>query len=168
MSIIYDALKKIERSQDQIDSSVKINPVRNTKLTNTKNKISNGVNKGGKPRLKIYPVYVLAACLGLFLTAISFNLLTRQSQQDPAPLETNIPNLETNAPIAIPSEVEKESQAPLILNGVFFSEEQGYALINNQIVKEGDVVEGALVLRITLEEVELELNGSTIKLYASR
>lgn len=52
-----------------------------------------------------------------------------------------------------------------MLNGVFFSENEGYALINNRIVKEGDALEGVTVKRIKLDEVELEAeDGSTIKL----
>lgn len=152
MSIIYDALKKIERAQEPIDSSVKI-------------------NKGGKPKLKIYSVYVLAVCLGLFIASIFFNLFARQFQNDfkkvqDVNLSPALPKDVTSTPLS--AEVKKEPQPSLVLNGVFFSENQGYALINNQIVKEGDLVEGALVLRITLEEVELKYRGSTIKLFASR
>ena len=41
----------------------------------------------------------------------------------------------------------------LVLNGIFFSQEEGYALVNNHIVKVGDKVGGALVKRIDVNEV---------------
>lgn len=159
MSIIYDALKKIAVSQEQINSS-------------TKNKISHGVNKGGKSKLKSYSIYVLAVCLGLFIASIFFNLFTRHLQVNDFK-EVQDVNLSQALPkdsnsTALTAEFKKESHPSLVLNGVFFSQNQGYALINNQIVKEGDMVEGARVLRIGLEEVELELEGLTIKLFARR
>jgi len=52
----------------------------------------------------------------------------------------------------------------LVLNGIFFSEGQGYALINNQIVKESDVIDGAKVLKITSDAVELDSSGTKITL----
>ncbi|MDD5432878.1 MAG: hypothetical protein PHO70_07865 [Candidatus Omnitrophica bacterium] len=72
----------------------------------------------------------------------------------------------------IPQVVKKQfepksqaSQEPFILNGIFFSEDKGgYALVNNQIVKVGDTINGAVVKKITDELVELETEGSIIKL----
>jgi hypothetical protein len=52
----------------------------------------------------------------------------------------------------------------LNLNGIFYSDEGSYALVNNKIVKEGDVIEGWLVTRIGIGEVELKSNDLTIKL----
>ena len=70
-----------------------------------------------------------------------------------------------NAPAATPGSQSRESRGPFVLNGTFFSENQGYALINNKIVKDGDTVDGAVVKRVGLDEVELEQDGKTVKLY---
>lgn len=158
MSIIYDALKKIERSQNK-DSSVTMNKLK-------------------KPKPKIYLVYVLTLCLGFFMANIFLKSFTKTfevqtNKKTPDVKEVGSPAIETSEPITktdvvVPSEPEKKPLPQFVLNGVFFSQDQGYALINNRIVKEGDVVEGALVLRITLEEVVLEHAGSTIKLEASQ
>jgi predicted transcriptional regulator len=43
-----------------------------------------------------------------------------------------------------------------MLNGVFFSKDQGYALINNKVVKQGDSVEGVKIKKVNLDDVELE------------
>jgi len=43
-----------------------------------------------------------------------------------------------------------------VLNGVFFSKNEGYALINNKVVKQGDSVEGIKVRKVNLDDVELE------------
>ena len=56
----------------------------------------------------------------------------------------------------------------LVLNGVFFSKDTGYALLNNHVVKEGDFIEGAKVKRITLDGVVLEYSGREVKLYAGK
>jgi len=66
---------------------------------------------------------------------------------------------------ALPVEKEEKAAELLKLNGIFFSGSDGYALINNQIVKAGDELAGAVVLRITLDGVELKRGDKTINLY---
>ncbi|MFA5320388.1 MAG: hypothetical protein WBE75_03600 [Candidatus Omnitrophota bacterium] len=58
-------------------------------------------------------------------------------------------------------EANKEPPAPplLILNGTFLSEGEEFAIINNQIVKAGDEIEGAMVKKIEANNVELEFSG---------
>lgn len=148
MSIIHDALKKIEglhpgSSKDKIDNNPKF-------------------------KLRVYGVYALVVCLGLFITNIFFKLLSKPSVDSNAPILSydspgQKPLLQAIPPI--PAEDKDGPSAPsFILNGVFFSEEEGYALINNRIVKEGDKIEGATVVTVTLDEVKLDLEGSTIRL----
>ncbi|MBM3255779.1 MAG: hypothetical protein FJZ08_05705 [Candidatus Omnitrophica bacterium] len=59
---------------------------------------------------------------------------------------------------------QKKSPSELTLSGIFFSEQIGYALINNQIVKEGDKISGATVVRISLDGVDLKYEDSAINL----
>lgn len=147
MSIIYDALKKVEVAIDKTPT-VK-------------------VNKERKPRFKTYLIYVSVICVGFFVAYIFFGLFTKPLKtsttvtvKSPAPPPSSL-----LPPPAPPStDIQKPAQPSLTLNGVFFSEDQGYALINNRIVKEGDLIDGVTVVRITLEEVDLNFQGQDIKL----
>ncbi len=145
-------------------------------------------NINPKSKLKVYLVYVLVVCFGLFIGNIIFGFLThpkdlsirvakpspivnnpditvhQEPSQGTPPKPTEVPSLETNAATSTEINIKEKPRVSLVLNGVFFSEDEGYALINNQIVKVGDVVDGATVKRIDLNEVELETAGSTIKL----
>lgn len=169
MSIIYDALKKVEESSDRAE----------------KFKINKKTVKS-KPKYKALLSYLLIACLGIFLANIFFIFLSRQlpansipalkkqprinenlkppvnTQLSQASIKKNKPQLIETAS-SVPIEAQKEP-ASFVLNGVFFSNHEGYALINNRIVKENDEIDGATVRRIALGEVELELKSGVIKL----
>jgi hypothetical protein len=155
MSIIYDALKKVQAFQHKPPKDNLPQPPL-------------------KPKRHIYLVYVCVAGLGVFVASILFNLFAPRQPTNQA--VSNQPTLEKtqagpNTPTHIPLPAEPKTPPPKsvwVLTGVFFSENQGYALINNRIVKEGDVIEEATVKRISLEEVELESNGNLIKLSTSR
>ncbi len=66
-----------------------------------------------------------------------------------------------------PAVVQNTKMPEILLNGIFYSGNETYALINNKIVKTGDDVEGALVRDIQADSVELELGG-TVKKYFTR
>jgi hypothetical protein len=167
MSIIYDALKKVETSQTG-DSKREI-------------------DKGFKPKLKIYLLYALMICLGLFIANIFYEWLipkpllnttdivtggqpmidkkeTVSSYSQPS---TGTTVLQTSASVETKIETQKEGPSSFTLNGVFFSGNDGYALINNRVVKKGDKIDGATVVQILLDEVDLEFGGSIIKLFNS-
>ena len=155
MSIIYDALKKVEGLNTGLNA---------------------GLDKGQKSKFKVYLIYALVACFGFFIANIFFGLFKLKTIQTQAPdtLVKNEPQTDTvQVPVeALPSKastspseaIKEDIQEGLVLNGVFFSEDQGYALINNRIVKEGDIIGGLTVQRIDLDSVELESAGSVIKL----
>lgn len=170
MSIIYDALKKVEESSDRTEK-LKLNkePVKS------------------RAKHKAFLLYLLIACLGIFLANIFFIFLSRLSPTNTLVVLKNQPqiseNLKPPVNIELPESTIKEKEAqpieptssvPLtdetephgsfVLSGVFFSNNEGYALINNRIVKEGDKIDGATVRRIALGEAELELKGEVIKL----
>lgn len=172
MSIIYEALKKTEK---MIRRDLKV-----------------GVDtKPGRPKfkIKVIALYVLMVCLGLIIgnfVIVFLNhpsgikvventpvparpLLKEKAQIDKKvesvskPIETTLRETKQNL-----LSVKEEPQKPFVLNGIFFSQDEGYALINNRIVKTGDSVAGAMVLRITADEVELNSSGATIKLTRPR
>lgn len=153
MSIIYDALKKVEESFN------KAPPVK--------------LDKRHISRPKTYLMYTLIICVGFFIANIFFGLSTKFLKKSASVadksqlLQVNIIQKETDLPsqtLEVSAETQKPLLPSLILNGVFFSENEGYALINNKIAKVGDVIEGATLKRITLEEVDLDFQGLEIKL----
>jgi len=173
MSIIYDALKKVEKSR--------------------KISLETKTDKDYRPKskIKIYLLYGLIVCSSFFIASIFFAFLQTPLQNNPRVLaknqspsnlkpdvniikepRTEPPSTETSSPVVNQTQNKAEPlekpKAPLTLNGVFFSQDEGYALINNQIVKEGDVVEGARVALITLEGVELVFEGKLIKLSTNK
>lgn len=160
MSIIYEALKKAEKG---INFNSKTTP-------DTKDKHS-------KFQYQIYLLYVLVAGIGLLIGNIIFGFLTRAKNPSakqaitvpkeaakitqPKPIAAAAPQ----TTLASAVNIKSKPRVSFSLNGVFFSDNEGYALVNNRIVKEGDLVEGLAVRRITLDGVELQgHDGSTIKL----
>jgi hypothetical protein len=157
MSIIHEALKKAEKG---IHAGIEQKP----QLTNQQ--------KNAKPKIKLYILYALVACVGLLVGNSVFSFLS--SPKHPQVAKANV----LPEPLSKPAEVSSSQpvlkevntlkdkpQLVFTLNGVFFSEGEGYALINNKIVKIGDEVGGAIVKKIDLDAVELETSGTTTKLY---
>lgn len=171
MSIIYDALKKTEETvhphnppDPEVEAALK--------------------KKRAKKKVRSTFLYIFVICVGLYAGNIFFDLLgktkgllkpgaqkppaaetprvavTQKLPSSPKPKETSILQ---NIPL-LSSELKKDQKQTLDLNGVFFSQEGGYALINNRMVQVGDTVNGAVVRRIDLDEVDLERNGAIITL----
>ena len=90
-----------------------------------------------------------------------------QSHQPQTAQTTNSP-FAAVLPSLLPEGKKPPSQASFILNGIFFSNNDGYALINNQIVRVNDYVDGAKVGLITANIVELDNAGQTITLSTRR
>jgi hypothetical protein len=175
MSIIHEALKKVEKSIDSCYPAKEIRmppPVRK-------------INK--------YLIYPLIFCFGLFIENTFFSFILRPEKtyrENPPQLSSEMiseplkemskdtilvtaePALSPEAPSpAKIAEDEPEAQkTALVLNGIFFSQDDGYyALINNKIVKAGDDIDGVIVKHIDLDNVELESEaGLLVKLSRER
>lgn len=158
MSIIYDALKKVEKN---INLEPKVEKLEKTKL------------QFFKVRPGLYLIYILVACIGIFSGNLLFNLLSRpksisfKQTQPSLPIQGTETETIHSAQFLKPLPKTKERNEPeesFVLNGIFFSDNEGYALINNQIVKIGDTIKGATVKDIKLNEVELETPSGIIKI----
>lgn len=171
MSIIYDALKKVEASKN-----THFGPETNNQAGSKKN----------KPGYKFYLYYFIILCSGFLIASILFNLFTKSTKARSnlvKPVET--PKVKPERPVILEPEKQSYPQNTpavikpipdsldtsvslgtrnLVLNGIFFSQDEGYALINNRIVKEGDKIDNLTVVRITAEEVELDNKGLSLKL----
>jgi len=157
MSIIYDALKKVEAA-----------------ISGRKALVTKPDRKERKFKFKNYLLYVLVICIGFFIANIFFGIIPRppimtksqppviqkETLPSPIPIPKEKPLLDTGLSVSI----QKQAMPSLVLNGVFFSENEGYALINNRIVKKGDVIDGAAVTQINLDGVECKFEDSIIKL----
>ncbi|MDP3042193.1 MAG: hypothetical protein Q8N62_05680 [Candidatus Omnitrophota bacterium] len=155
MSIINEALKKTEEYLQK--NSAKDNPLPPKP-------------SGPKP----YILYILILLAGLALGNFIFNLLSYKIQTtQTSKKNANAVTPATNSPPlpALPSQPAEETkpvETSFVLNGIFFSDEDGYALVNNQIVREDDYVDGAKVGLITANTVKLDNAGQTITLTTAR
>jgi type II secretory pathway component PulC len=156
MSIINEALKKTE---EQLQKNTVKETVSATKPT------------APKPIL----LYILILLAGLFLAQLIFNLLSNNIKTNLKPKANPQPvTIQPAAPAALPPltsappETKKSPEATFVLNGIFFSDNSSYALVNNQIVRENDYVDGAKVNSITTRAVELENDGQIITLTTRR
>lgn len=148
MSIIYDSLKKIEKGKIPASTKPKDEVLKN---------------------LKLIAFYGIFSLMGALLSIFAFKHFfgnpsgpkkTRYASKAKAAVPAPLKDVHRATPAL-------KMAAPLALNGIFFSENEGYALINNQIVQEGDEVEGAYVQKISEDEVELKNNAGLVKLTTS-
>ena len=151
MSIINEALKKTEEHLQK--KTAKDNPL-------------SAKPSGSKPFL----LYIVILLVGLLLGNFIFTMLKHKTQGNASPpaaqakqsLASNPPS-----PAILPSqppEIKTLPEANFVLNGIFFSDNDGYALVNNQIVRENDYVDKAKVELITADSVELDNAGQRITL----
>jgi len=75
--------------------------------------------------------------------------------QEPPPSDVAI------AEVKDPGGPQAKNPAGLIVRGIVHSEDKPRAIIGTELVQEGDVVQGATVLRINRKTVEFEQNGRT-------
>jgi len=154
MSIINEALKKTE--QHIQENAAKRNSLP-AKLS------------GPNPFL----LYILILLAGIALSSFIFSLLGPKIKTV-APKKAAIA---IQQPVSLPplpekpdlaKEEQKAPEATFVLNGIFFSDKDGYALVNNQIVRENDSVDGAKVTKITANTVELNSQEKLITLSTRR
>lgn len=155
MSIIYEALKKVEAQGAKEPVLQKLK------------------SRETKPKLKNIIIYILIIAAGIFLMNLFYKLISMPRVAAPriknvtvtantAPAADKLnPAFETKA--SLPAK-EPASNPNFNLNGVFYSGNEAYALLNNQIIKVGDTVGGAVVKRISLEGVELEKDGNLLQI----
>ncbi len=167
MSIIYESLKKIEKEGIPTPHPIPKSPACPAGGQQPATQKTSVLKL-----LKLISFYSIFSLIGVAACVFAFKtLLTHPAASKKIPAATknkpvkqvplNLPMPFKEAP-AYPSSLK--IGPPPTLNGIFFSPNLCYALINNQIVKEGDTVEGAVVQKISEDEVELKNRTSVIKL----
>ena len=176
MSIIDDALKKAVRQKGRPYKKLIVN----TGLSVKKN-----------PRMWIIPGFLTIGfffLIGYFLTGIDTKRITprplianEKTAEDflaPLPAKKSIIPAEKETvmsaaenPAATPkNDIVKEHRPPkLFLSGIIIYEnEEPLAFINNQIIKKGELVEGAKVINIEPNRVLLTFEGEELSLSLRR
>ena len=156
MSIINEALKKTEQDLKKNTANDQPKPI-------------------GRARPKPYLLYILILLAGFALSNSIFGLLQHKIKTIQAPNKNaaavdqiiNPPPFLPILPSPSPQE-HKPIETSFVLNGIFFSDNDGYALVNNQIVRKNDFVDGAKVSLITANSVQLDNAGETITLSTRR
>jgi hypothetical protein len=61
----------------------------------------------------------------------------------------------------VQAETEAKTGTPVrvVVNGILYSEDKASAVVGNKIVRQGDRIQGATVIRIDKDSVEFEMNG---------
>jgi hypothetical protein len=152
MSIIYDALKKVEGTTADLKER------KHEDKPKTKNK-------------NHYLIYAFVVVAGLAIANFAFSYFSKSALTIPeakttpeAPAKT-IAAVPEQKEIAVEKiEIKKLGNSDFSLNGIFFSEDDTYALVNNQVVKIGDSVNGATVKDITVNTVVLGLGDEELTL----
>jgi len=168
LSIIHDALKKTEGALQSPQDNPPEGP--------SPEVASYLKKKRRRNRIEWVIFYLLAVILGLYIGNIPFDLagkantlvknfnfswLAVKKQAGPGALQKKDASLLKKIPIL---SGEKKESDELVLNGIFFSKDGSYAVINNQIVKVGEMVNDATVREIQEDEVTLEYRGGVLKL----
>jgi hypothetical protein len=161
MSIIYDALKKVENSKKPDSKLGSLHP----------DKVKMGKSIA-KRNFVFYFIFIFMVVIGFIISRVVFNLFFHRM---PPLAETKTQNNllqppvisvspKDNLPPEEPQAVIQEAASDFILNGIFSDGENSYAIINNRVVREGDTITGAKVLNILAEQVVLEVQGKTLNI----
>ncbi|RJO64325.1 MAG: hypothetical protein C4540_04230 [Candidatus Omnitrophota bacterium] len=150
MSIIYEALKKLGKHPAQHQAQVESPSIIQ------------------KAKTRPVAIYIILAITGMFIAKKGFDYLFPPLPNTPSSVQTapvspvqpavhEAPLLPLPAPAVVENEAvpQTEPREQYTLNGVFSSGNDSYALINNQIVRLGEKVDGATVEKITADSVEL-------------
>ncbi|RJP28802.1 MAG: hypothetical protein C4533_03150 [Candidatus Omnitrophota bacterium] len=170
MSIIYDALKKLEgrRVRPKKDPLADISA---DKLT--ANQTENKEQKKKNFKLKSAAIYIFVVIFGFISAKLIFNyfpsfwnnygrskpkerieLINVTATDAAKPAQQILPK--DTAPSTIAGQQKRYEKAPeLELNGIFYSEDESYALVNNQIVKAGDNIDGVDIVEINENNVKV-------------
>lgn len=146
MSIINEALKKVEEENQK--KSQPQAPKYEFQPTIAPNIAQRKVTK--KP-ISIFLVIILLFISAFVITKMpSFKLLKEKSVNPKLIAEkySSIPNREATASTS-------SLNAPfLTLNGIIYDEEMPYAIVNNKVLRKGEIIEGASLVEIDKDFVK--------------
>lgn len=142
MSIIYDALQKTQKNREvvsaTIDASSKDQPDR---------------------RLKLALAFLLPLVAVLVLALIYFIYKSQSHPVSPAKMVATKIN-----PLPVRVQKPLPNKANFVLNGTFISDQSKIAMINDQMFKIGDHVDGMEIVDIQYGKVKLKIDNMVLEL----
>lgn len=143
MSIIYEALKK----------------------TQEKLKFATTLDPREKLKLKLYIVFIFVALLGCSyaLTTLFYSPAPLSSEQIKKEIASSMAKQKQPVQISSSKPVRATSER-FALNGVVTMDNEKVALINDEMVRKGDFIDGAYVINILDNKVYLDLGGKPVVL----
>ncbi len=130
--------------------------------------------------VRMYLLYALFVLAGIAVTKVAFDALTPHASasarkaaapvaaaapQRPAPVAAvAVSGTPATSPIDVMKKKVKQIAEPYELNGIYISGDEACALVNNQEVMEGEEVDGAKVVKITEDGVDLSRDNKIIHL----
>ena len=174
MSIIHDALKKVQQSMKQNSSSpTPSNSPEEVVEVLPSSLEGNTVNQASSWPLMILMLLIVVGCAvsivlqiqkknPKFLSKIHFNALLKTPVKSVAKPQNTAP-AEPLAQVTVPASISASVQNPLPITlnvqGIMASGGHNIALINNRVHEEGDVINGIKILKISLESITVEHDG---------
>ncbi|MDP8259670.1 MAG: hypothetical protein P9L96_01490 [Candidatus Gygaella obscura] len=149
MSLIYDALRKAQGELQNPVGTQDVNPSQQEKP----------VKEIKKAKINKYFYIILAVLLLVFLIKSNFSILKEKfSKTKEYKIEKIVEKF-----IPLPGPSFKQG---LFLSGIVLGNapEDNIAIINDVIVKQGDIIEGVTVLDISTLQVELQKDGENLLL----
>ena len=180
MSIINEALKKALKEKTSVVGASPIHESLRKKFELEFDKNKSSINWG--------PIFVILVLLLITGPIIAPFFSTPFKRIDsPIPLTSSLPKMQiANLPATNTDSNRKsqfaveesalfhQSQAPIVqmpylnLTGIMYtSKNDSYCIINNQILSLGQSIRGAKIVSISSNEVLLEHNGQTIRLFVA-
>lgn len=180
MSIIQEALKKAEMLRGNSGLDARVNMVR-------QDEAKSFIRAADRPSVENVPVYrksiysakegnktmlsiVLLSSFIVFIVVISLFSGRPSNRRADIPIKSEMPlraEAYSKAPIVPTQLIEGKTniqQPSLALNGIMYLEDSPRAIINDVLVEEGDMVQGALVRKIYEKSVTLESKDAEITL----
>ena len=175
MSIISDALKKAENTRRITTEDLKPKP--QTEPNPLQQDLPGNKAARAHEQVGLALILVIALAAGWYLLSrkSAKTVPTGQGPQFEAQKKVEaVPNVpyegviykSENEPPPPAKPLPPEPSAPpiLTLNGIMYSAQMRYAIINNGMFQEGDSVNGATVVRIDKDQVLFNYNGADFKL----
>jgi hypothetical protein len=185
MSIIHDALKKVQQELTPKTDEAQANS--STATQNTSPYVDEKpaeVEILQKPSMQIKIKSVFILCCALMITLASAIYVYQQLQtnipkvqsfakdsfekiihrQMPFSFKKKTPDLKSLAQITVnpPSSSKIFKPRPITLNihGIMSNATGNLVLIDDQVYQEGDVVDGAKIIKINLDSITVDINGT--------
>ena len=156
MSIIYDALKRIDNKKTSTDNK-----------TQDASKI--GGSGGNKPKIP-WLRYFMAVLLLIAFSGLMREYLVKRNSRSKAPASSEQQVIKPGI-VSLPQAASDKQASPsqkqlrgFSLTGIFFTEGEYIALINNEMVKLGDSINGFKIVGIGPQGVDVEHEGMTYRI----